>query len=423
MTPQSKDKLIPINNPSENVRNNPVRIHDENVCFPEPDRVRMDGWLSARFQGNLKYLTTIFEQKRDWMLEPFQNRGREWIIEPRRNKKGELPWAGEYAGKWLDAACLAAASSKDKRLSQYTAAFAAALTATQEADGYLGIEIPALRGANSAWDLWNIKYAMAGLLIHFEIYGANASLDAAVKCGDWLIHQYGEVSDETHLFYRSPEDGGVSVNIIVELVRLSRFTGDRKYLEFALSVVNHFPPIIKMRDTLQAPLMHAYNLTGFLGGVVDEITAQNDREELRWIEKVWEDLVDLHLYPTGSLGYNELLRVSAPNDTPVENGQPERHHQETCATVKWLLFNSRLYQVTGNVRYMEKMEQTIYNALLAAQSMDGMNWMYYTPLRYEKRWFSGPTSCCYWSGPRGVARLSNWIYALDGEGIASTFMN
>jgi DUF1680 family protein len=43
--------------------------------------------------------------------------------------------------------------------------------------------------------------------------------------------------------------------------------------------------------------------------------------------------------------------------------------------------------------------------------------MYYTPLRYEKQWFSGPTSCCYWSGPRALARLPGWIYALDGAGI------
>jgi len=76
-----------------------------------------------------------------------------------------------------------------------------------------------------------------------------------------------------------------------------------------------------------------------------------------------------------------------------------------------------LYQATGRVRYMERMEQTIYNALLAAQSLDGLQWMYFTPLRYEKRWFTGPTSCCYWSGPRGIARLPGWVYAIDNEGL------
>jgi len=63
------------------------------------------------------------------------------------------------------------------------------------------------------------------------------------------------------------------------------------------------------------------------------------------------------------------------------------------------------------------MEQTIYNALLAAQSTDGLGWLYYLPLRYEKTWFSGPTSCCYWSGPRGVARLPDFVYGVDNEGI------
>ena len=85
--------------------------------------------------------------------------------------------------------------------------------------------------------------------------------------------------------------------------------------------------------------------------------------------------------------------------------------------MEWLLFNAVLYQATGRVRYIERMEQTIYNALLAAQSLDGLQWMYFTPLRYEKRWFTGPTSCCYWSGPRGIARLPGWVYAIDNEGI------
>ncbi len=85
--------------------------------------------------------------------------------------------------------------------------------------------------------------------------------------------------------------------------------------------------------------------------------------------------------------------------------------------MEWLLLNASLYQATGRVRYVQCMEQTIYNALLSAQSLDGMSWMYFTPLRYEKRWFAGQTSCCYWSGPRGIARLPGWIFALDEEGI------
>jgi len=387
------------------------------IHYPGCDQVTLAGRLSARYRGNLRYLADIYRTRKDWMLEPFQNRGKEWVLEPIRNKKGELPWAGEYAGKWLDAASLSAAYSRDEQLSKYVGTFASAMIDTQDKDGYLGIETPARRGNSPEWDVWNIKYAMTGLLTHYESLHDEHSLKAAIQCGEWLIKEFGMVSSSDHPFFHSAIDGGVNVNSVDQFARLYQFTGNRKFLEFASSVVAYYPPIAQMRSTNQAPLWHAYNLMGILNGVVEFVISDNYVEELQWVEKVWEDLVGRHLYPTGSLGYNELLSESAPNDTPVEDGQPARHHQETCATVEWLFFNALLYQATGRVRYLVKMEQTIYNALLAAQSADGMKWMYFTPLRYEKRWFTGPTSCCYWSGPRGIARLPEWVYALDDEGI------
>jgi len=387
------------------------------IHYPRCDQVTLTGRLSARYQGNLKYLEHIYATREDWMLEPFRHRGMEWVLEPLRNKKAELAWAGEYAGKWLDAAALSVSDDGEQHLSQAAAQFASELIATQEPGGYLGIELPARRGQGSDWDVWNVKYAMTGLLTYFETSQEEASLAAAVRCGEWLINQFGLVSTADHPFFSSTMEGGANVIVLDQLARLYRFTGEQKFLEFANAVVEHYPPIERMHSTGQAPFWHAYNLAGYLGGVVELAIASNSKTELIWVEKVWEDITSRHLYPTGSLSFSEHLSETAPNDTPVENGEPARHHQETCATVEWLLFNALLYQATGRVRYVERMEQTIYNALLAAQSLDGMQWMYFTPLRYEKRWFTGPTSCCYWSGPRGIARLPGWVYARDNEGI------
>ena len=389
----------------------------DSLRYPRCDQVTVTGRLSARYQGNLRYLAHIYETREDWMLEPFRYRGMDWVLEPLRNKKAELAWAGEYAGKWLDAAALSAFEGGAEHLTQTAAKFASELMATQESGGYLGIEPPARRGQGSDWDVWNAKYAMAGLLTSFEISQDKPSLDAAVRCGEWLINQFGMVSSADHPFFSSTMEGGANVIVLDQLARLYRFTGEQKFLEFASAVVAHYPPIERMRTTFEAPLWHAYNLASYLGGVVELAIASNSKTELIWVEKVWKDITNRHLYPTGSLSFSEHLSETAPNDTPVENGEPSRHHQETCATVEWLLFNAVLYQATGRVRYMEHMEQTIYNALLAAQSLDGMQWMYFTPLRYEKRWFTGPTSCCYWSGPRGIARMPGWVYALDNEAL------
>ena len=385
------------------------------IRYPGPGQVTLAGRLAARYSGNQKYLESIYETRRDWMLEPIQNHGQEWVLEPLRDKKGELAWAGEYAGKWLDAASLMATGSQDEQFDLYVAEFAAALVASQEPNGYLGIEVPARRGIG--WDIWNMWNAMTGLLTHYEIYKIEVSLEAAIKCGKWMIDRFGMISDSNNPFFRSAHDNVCNGPIIQEFVRLYRITQDRSFLDFASSVVDHYPHMDTVRNNGKAPLVHVYHLAEFLAGVVDLAVTDKRTEELHWVERAWQDLVERHLYPTGSLGFREQLRETSPNDIPVENGQPDKHHQETCATVGWLLLNSRLYQATGRVRYIQSMEQTIYNALLAAQSMDGMKWMYYTPLRYEKRWFSGPTSCCYWSGPRGIARLPEWVYALDGESI------
>lgn len=387
----------------------------DSIRYPRPEQVSLAGRLSARYQGNRRYLHDIHTGKRDWMLEPYEKRGQEWILEPLRNRGPEARWAGEYAGKWLDAASLVASGSDDEQLGRYADRFAAALVATQDADGYLGIEKPAQRGIG--WDVWNLWNVMIGLLTHYEGHRDEVSLQAARACGQWLIDRFGMISGSDHPFFSGAHDDVCNAPIIDQYVRLYRFTHEREFLDFASSIVTHYPYTDSMRDTYKAPLIHAYHLAGFLGGVVELAAADNRKDEFQWVERVWDDLDGRHLYPTGSLSYRESLRETAPNDTPVDNGLPEKHHQETCATVEWLFLNARLYRATGNVRYAQAMEQTIYNALLAAQSADGAKWMYYTPLRYEKRWFTGPTSCCYWSGPRAVARLPEWVYALDGEGI------
>ena len=385
------------------------------IKYPDPEHVQLSGLLSERYSGNLCYLKEIYRTRREWMLEPFQNIGKDWVIPPLRDQKGELAWAGEYAGKWIDSAALTVVNTKDQILKQNVEEFTTALLATQQPDGYIGIETSAKRG--QGWDVWNTWNVMIGLMTYYEHFNDEGVLRAAVKFGHWLIEHFGMITDSSNPFFIAAHDDICSSPIIGEFVRLHKFTKDQKFLDYAGSILNYYPYLDTIRNRGIAPLKHVYHLTEFLAGVVDFATTANQPEVLKWVETTWKDMVDHHLYPTGSLGYREHLRETAPNDIPVENGEPDKHHQETCGTVGWLLLNSRLYQATGKACYMQRIEQTLYNALLAAQSMDGMCWMYYTPLRYEKRWFSGPTSCCYWSGPRGIARMVDWIYAYCNNGI------
>ena len=228
-----------------------------------------------------------------------------------------------------------------------------------------------------------------------------------------MVAAYSPIDENHKQFFAEHRSGRFTVNEMVldQLVRLYRHTGDEQFLDFSGRIVAHAPRLEKMRRSGDPILMHAYVLSSYLGGVTEFANSTQDAGELAWVEKVWEKLVERHLYPTGSLGYGEDLKEDSPNDKA--NGV----QQETCATVEWMLLNNRLYQATGNVRYAHALEETIYNALLGAQSVDGMKWTYYTPFRYQKKWFGSKVYCCYWSGPRGIAMLPELVYAADKEGL------
>ena len=358
------------------------------------------GRLGSRYQVNIDYLQGIYDRGRARMLAPYQDRA---------GYRRVMDWDGEYAGKWLDAAAKIPASASPE-LRREVDEFAVALRATQDADGYLGIDSRERRG-RAEWDVWNQWYAITGLLTHYEQSKDRASLEAATKAAHWLVTAYGPIDRADHPFFKAAHRGGCNVDVIDQLVRLHSMAPDPEVLAFVRGAVSNFADIRSMEASGRALLVHPYVLFAYLGGVVELARFNGPADGPGWVKSVWSDVVANHLYPTGSMGIEEFLTEKAPND------EPDANHQETCATVEWILLNERLYGSTGQSRYVNQIENSIYNALLAAQAFDGSKWCYYTPLRYLKKFGGGPTECCYWSGPRGLVRLPDYVYSAEPGGL------
>jgi len=387
---------------------------DSEVRIPSPGSVKIgpNGRFDSRFQGNIKYLRHLHKVYGEWMVEAFATR------RYRPGKLLERVWDGEYAGKWLDAATRTAVNTGDNAQLAMVDAFAKSLRRHQQVDGYVGVKLPTDRKLNQwekAWDVWNQWYALTGLLTHYELRGERESLEAASRVGEWIVATFGPVKDKTSSFFEGEVDGFTKVSVIKQLVRLYWHTGNQDLLEFVGQVIQHYPPIQQMLSSGKPYLVHPYMLSAVLGGMVEFAQATQDYEMLAKVEHIWDGLVNDHLFPTGSLGDREDL-----NDNPLKD-IPGGQLQETCATVEWILFTHELYSITGRAKYAEALERTCYNALLAAQSSDGMKWCYWTPLRYSKDWFHGPTRCCFYSGPRGIARLPQLIYATKRNTIYVNF--
>ena len=377
------------------------------LTLPSPADVQLDveGRFGPRFEGNADYLEYQHEHYGEFMLESFASRH----YAP--GKQLERVWDGEYAGKWLDAATRTAVNTGDRAQLKRVDEFAAALRRHQQSDGYMGIKLPADRELNfweKAWDVWNQWNSMIGFLTHYELRGERASLEAASRLGDWIVKTYSPLEDG-----RFMEEGLGFTNtaVIGQLMRLHQHTGDEDMLAFVGKVIDNYPPIQQMLSSREPFLTHPYMLSALLQGVVGYARATGDREMLATVEQVWDGLTEDHLFPTGSLGDKEDLR-----EGPLED-IPGAQLQETCATTEWIFLTQTLYELTGKAKYAEGLEKTAYNALLGAQSPDGMKWCYWTPLRYSKHFFHGPTRCCYWSGPKGIARLPQLVYATQGNAV------
>ncbi|MHC4325376.1 MAG: beta-L-arabinofuranosidase domain-containing protein [Planctomycetota bacterium] len=394
----SQPKPVTRQTPALNVD---LPFEDAAVTLPSPAVVKLnpEGRFGSRFQGNINYVRYQHDHYGQEMLEAFAARH----YSP--GKLLERMWDGEYAGKWLDAATRTAVNTGNDTQLAMVDAFAASLCQYQQPDGYMGVKLPTNRNLNDweqDWDLWCQWTSMIGLMTHYELRGERTSLEAACRAGKWIVKSFGPIEDKNARFFDGNITGGLTrVVIIGQLVRLYQ----EELLEFVRQVIQNYPPIQQMLSSGKPYLAHPYMLSAILGGIVEYARVTSDYEMLSKAEQVWDGLVNEHMFPTGSLGERENLDAGSLKDVP--NGQL----QETCATTEWIFFTQSLYAITGRAKYAEALERTCYNALPAAQSADGMKWCYWTPLRYSKHWFHGPTRCCFWSGPRGIARLPQLIYA------------
>lgn len=336
-----------------------------------------------------------------------------------RHKPGSHPWIGEHIGKWMHAATLAWAYNGDVRLRRKLDQAVADLIATQEADGYLGTYLPAQRfglfdGAD--WDVWSHKYNLIGLLTYYQYTGNRPALNACRRVGDLLVRTFRPggrsiLSAGTHM-------GMAATSVLEPVVLLYRFTADERYLQFAHEIVKAWdePGGPRILDTLltvgrvdKTANGKAYEMLSNLVGLCELARASGNQNYLQAPLNAWHDIVSKRLYITGSASRGEHFG----NDFDLPNGASSSIC-ETCVTVTWMQLNLQLLRLTGDAKFANEFEKSLYNHLAAAQNPRGDDWCYYTPLQGIKPYDSGIT-CCHSSGPRGLALAPEVAYLRSGS--------
>jgi DUF1680 family protein len=341
------------------------------------------------------------------------------------------------AAKWLEAASYALATRPDPALATLVDGVADKIIHAQQSDGYLNTHFtvvqPEMRWRNLRdWhEMYCAGHLIEGAVAHHQATGQRKLLEALCRYADHIDATFGRETGKKRGYCGHPE-------IELALVKLYHATNNTRYLKLATYFIdergkepNYFTIEARERgedpasfwaktyDYCQAQVPvreqtkvvgHAVRAMYLLSAMADLAHENNDPTLLASCQRLWNNLITRRMYLTGGIGpsrHNEGF--TEDYDLPDETA-----YSETCATIGLILWNHRMLQFTGESKYADVIERSLYNGFLSGLSLDGARFFYENPLasagaHHRQSWFECP--CCPPNVARVLASLGGYFYS------------
>jgi DUF1680 family protein len=356
--------------------------------------------------------------------------------------QGKMPFDDTDLYKIIEGASYSLISRPNPELDAYIDSVIAIIKVGQEPDGYITTWFTIDRQKPPAWwvkpsktrwenevsshELYNSGHLFEAAAAHHWATGKRNFLDIAIKNADLLVDNFGP--DKIH---RPPGHQIVETG----LIKLYHITHNDKYLKLAKFFLDlrgdstthklygeysqdHLP-VTKQTEAVG----HAVRAVYMYAGMTDIAAIYRDPGYLNAISKIWENVVDKKMYITGGLGSRHEGEAFGDNyELPNLTA-----YNETCAAIGSVFWNQRLFLLTGNSKYYDVIERTLYNGLISGISLDGKNFFYPNPTesdgKYEfnmgsctrQPWFD--CSCCPTNLIRFIPSVPGLIYAVDKDSL------
>ena len=352
----------------------------------------------------------------------------EHLVEPFRSREEKSRWQSEFWGKWIQGAIASYRYTRDAELYEIIKQGAEGLMATQTPDGYIGNYAPEYQ--LQQWDVWGRKYSTLGLLAWYDLSGDKRALKAARGVIDHLMTQVGPQA--TAIAMTGNYFGMASCSILEPVVYLYQRTNDKRYLEFANYIAEQLnaPEGPQLLDRADKPVARrfphpevwwsrenghkAYEMMSCYEGLLEMYKLTGEKKYLEAVEKTVDTIIEQEINIAGSGSAFECWYGGKERQT-----QPTYHTMETCVTFTWMQLCNRLLQVTHNPQLADKLEQTMYNALMASLRADGGQISKYSPLEGMRSPGESQCemniNCCNANGPRAFALIPQAMYHLQSQ--------
>ncbi len=333
--------------------------------------------------------------------------------------------------KVIEGASYALMLKPDKELENQLDKIISLISSAQEKDGYLytvrtmgSHKFERVTGP-SRWlneegshELYNLGHLYEAAVAHSMATKKKTLLNVALKSADLVCNVFGSGKISLPSGHQEIEIG---------LVKLYRVTGKEKYLKLAKFLLDmrgnyvngrkswgeynqDHKPVIEQDEAVG----HAVRAGYMYSGMADVAALTGDKDYLKALDKIWNNVAGKKLYLTGGVGASGSWEGFGKNyDLPNASA-----YNETCASIANVFWNHRMFLLSGDAKYLDVMERTLYNALLSGISMKGNSFFYPNPLEsfgtHERAaWFD--CACCPTNVTRFISSVANYMYAVKGN--------
>lgn len=411
-------------------RQNPVSKTDPTARKITPvdfSRVKInDNFWSPRLKNHVMHTLPV-------CIDQIENRtGRIRNFENAANRSGEhsgIFYDDSDVYKALEGMAYSLINNPDPELEKKADEWIDKFAAAQEPDGYINT-FYTLTGLERRWtnmdkhEMYCAGHMIEAAVAYYKATGKRKLLDVSIRMADHMMEHFGP--GKRHWVPGHEE-------IELALVKLYEVTNEEKYLDFAYWLLEErgrgygsmgnegtWNPIYYQDEMPVRELStingHAVRAMYLFCGMADVASLKGDTGYIHALDRLWDDVVLSKMYITGGIGssrHNEGF--TEPFDLPNYEA-----YCETCASVGMVLWNSRMHQLTGDSKYIDVLERSLYNGALAGISLNGDLFFYVNPLashgdHHRREWYG--TACCPSQVSRFLPSIGNYIYSTSKEAV------
>ena len=355
-----------------------------------------------------------------------------------RNFENAAKGEGEHSGiffddsdvyKALEGMAYSLINNPDPELEKKADEWIDKFAAAQQPDGYIN-PFYTLTGLDKRWtnmdkhEMYCAGHMIEAGVAYYQATGKRKLLDVCIRMTDHMMSQFGP--GKRHWVPGHEE-------IELALVKLYQTTQEQKYLDFAYWLLEerghghgtmgdegkwdpvYYQDIVPVRRLTDIS-GHAVRCMYLYCGMADVAALKNDTGYIAAIDRLWDDVVHRNMYITGGIG-SSRDNEGFTEDYDLPNLDA---YCETCASVGMVLWNQRMNQLTGDSKYIDILERSLYNGALAGISLGGDRFFYVNPLEskgdhHRQEWYG--CACCPSQLSRFLPSIGNYIYASSDDAL------